>query len=308
MQNIQPMKQHETIKRYYLIVSLVKQNQYPTFEKILEMLRFEKFNIESRTLQRDIKAIKNEFGIELVYDRRKNGYYIDLEESENIEYILRFLGLSISTETLISSLKEGKEALQYISLDSSDNLSGVQWLRDLFMAIKTKRRISFDHTSFQTGKTQNYTIEPYLLKEYKGRWFIYGYVPRFNDFRIYGVERINKLILTDEYFSPIKNLDPAERFEDVIGVNLNPIENKTIQTITLTCDTEQGKYFKSLPWLPCYETLIDTEDEFRFSLRILPNYEFLQLLLSYCNRITVIEPQWLRDYLKKILAESAAKY
>ena len=297
-----------TIKRYFLIVSLVRQNQKPSLANILDMLHSEGFEISKRTLDRDIEDIRNEFGIELVYDKIKKGYFIDLEQSSNLEYILRFFELSISAQVMIDTFKEGKEALHYVAFDSSDSLTGVHWLRDLIMAIRTHRMISFEHTSFQTDITMDYEINPYLLKEYKGRWFLYGYVPSIEDFRIFGIERIDKLILADEYYKPIKNLIPAEKFQHIIGISLLAYKEQPIQTIVISTSAEQGRYMKSLPWHPSFTPLIDNAVEFRFSLTIMPNNEFIQMMLNYCNRVTVLKPQWLRDTLKNILTESASKY
>lgn len=297
-----------TIKRYFLIVSLVRQNQRPSLAEILDMLHSEGFEISKRTLDRDIEDIRNEFGIELVYDKIKKGYFIDLGLSSNMEYILRFFELSISAQVMIDSFKEGKEALQFVSFDSSDNLTGVHWLRDIMMAIRTHRIILFEHTSFQTGITLDYEVHPYFLKEYKGRWFLYAYVPSLNDFRIFGIERIDMLILADEYYKPIKNLIPSEKFEHIIGISLLAYQEQPIQTILISTNAEQGRYMKSLPWHPSFTPLVDNEDEFRFSLTIMPNNEFIQLMLNYCNRIKVIEPLWLRDTLKNILSEAASKY
>lgn len=297
-----------TIKRYFLIVSLVKQNQRPSLAGILDMLHSEGFEISKRTLDRDIEDIRNEFGIELVYDKIKKGYFIDQKQSFNIDYILRFFELSISAQVIIDTFKEGKEALQFVSFDSSDGLTGVHWLRNLMMAIRTHRIIYFKHTSFQTGVTLDYEVHPYYLKEFKGRWFLYAYVPTMNDFRIFGIERIDKLKLADEYYKPIKNLIPAEKFEHIIGISLLAYQEQPIQTIVISTNAEQGRYMKSLPWHPSFTPLVDNEDEFRFSLTVMPNSEFIQLMLYYCNRVTVIKPQWLRDTLKNILSEAASKY
>jgi predicted DNA-binding transcriptional regulator YafY len=297
-----------TIKRYFLIVSLVKQNQRPSSADLLDMLHSEGFEISKRTLDRDIEDIRNEFGIELVYDKTKKGYFIDIKQTYNLEYILRFFELSISAQVMIDSFKEGKEALHFLSFDSSDSLTGVHWLRDLMMAIRTRRVVLFEHTSFQTGITLEYEVHPYFLKEFKARWFLYAYVPSLNDFRIFGIERIDKLMLADEYYKPIKNLNPAEKFEHIIGISLLPFQEQVIQTIVISTTAEQGRYMKSLPWHPSFTPLVDTEDEFRFSLTIMPNSEFIQLMLYYCNRVTVIQPQWLRDTLKNILSEAASKY
>lgn len=137
---------------------------------------------------------------------------------------------------------------------------------------------------------------------------MYGYVPSIEDFRIFGIERIDKLILVDEYFKPIKNLIPSEKFEHIIGISLLAYQEQSIQTIVISTSAEQGRYMKSLPWHQSFNPLLDTADEFRFSLTIMPNNEFIQMMLNCCNRVTVLKPQWLRDTLKNILIESASKY
>jgi predicted DNA-binding transcriptional regulator YafY len=298
-----------TIKRYSEIVNFVKHRRKPSLADIIEMLQSKGFKIAPRTLQRDFEAVRIEFGIELIYDKHANGYFIDYEKSENIEYILRFWELSNSAQVIIETLREGKDALKYISFDSSENLSGVHLLGQLMTAIKSHQVVSFDYFNFQTERTSNNIVRPYLLKEYQNRWFLYGENEKYGDFRIYGIERLSNLVLTQTVFEPKKDYESAKDFENIIGITLRPfIEDQPEQDIVLSMTREQGRYFKTLPWHPNFTIQIDNETEFQVSLHILPNYEFLQQLLRYCDKITVLKPQWLRDHLKKILLASSEKY
>jgi predicted DNA-binding transcriptional regulator YafY len=54
-----------------------------------------KGQISSRTLQRDLEDIRDEFGIEIALDFGRNGYFIDYENSVNADYILHFLELAV---------------------------------------------------------------------------------------------------------------------------------------------------------------------------------------------------------------------
>lgn len=299
------------IKRYSLIVDFVKNRNKPTKADILDMLDRHGFSDKSRTLDRDFQAIREEFGINLIYDKINKYYFIDLDEDNNLntDHILRFWDLSISAQEMVQTLREGKDALNYISLDSSENLSGIHFLPQLLKAIKANRLVSFDHLNFQTNKTSNHTIRPYLLKEYQNRWFLFGENVKYNDLRIYGIERFANLVLTDQLFIPRNNFQPAREFDNIIGINLSPFEEgQPKQDIVLSMSKEQGQYFKTLPWHDSYKIIIDIEDEFRVSLHLLPNYEFLQLLFRYCDRMTVLEPKWLRVHLKKVLSASSKKY
>ena len=298
-----------TIDRYYQIVCSVKQNHKPSKSEILQMLRANGHEISPRTLDRDIEAIRDEFGIELKYDTFKRGYYIDSELSPNMENILRFFELSISAQVVIDSLKEKKDTLQYISFDSSENLAGVHFLGKLLTATKYRSVISFDYFNFQSEKTSNNILHPYLLKEYQNRWFLFGENEKYGDFRIYGIERMSNLKITDAKFEPKEDFIPAKVFENIIGITLRPFEkDQPEQDFVLSMSEEQGRYFKSLPWHPSYAVLVDGNNEFRVKLHLLPNYEFLQQLYRYCDKITVIEPQWLRDHLREKFRTSSEKY
>jgi len=297
------------IKRYSLIVNLVKKGQKPSKAEILKMLHAEGLEIEERSLVRDFAAIRNEYGIELTYDNYANGYFIDYANSLNFKYILRFFEMANSAQTMIETLKDGKNALKFISLDSSENLTGIELMEPLMKALKSNLVVTFDYFNFQTEKTSQNTVRPYLLKEYQNRWFLYGENEKFGDCRIYGLERISNLAITETTFEPKKDFEPAKDFENIIGVTLRPyLEGQPEQDIVLSMTREQSRYFNTLPWHTNFQKLVDTEDEFRISLHILPNYEFLQQLLRYCDKITVLEPQWLRDSLKKILLTSSEKY
>lgn len=301
-----------TLKSYYLIIKYIEgctnRNHKPSKKEIMDKLRDEDLGKSDRTLDRNLEDIRDEFGIEIKYDKRLKGYYIDREESANLEYMLRFCEMSVSAQVIIESLKEGKEALQYIAFDSSDNLKGVHQLRNFLLAIRSNRMVCFEHSSFQKEGVNDYKIHPYLLKEYNRKWFIYGFWPEKQQFRIFGIDRISNMSLCDETFEPVKNFNPAAVFKDIVGISLKAFEDQPVQTIVISCDEEQGKYFKSLPWHSSFTVIRDTPQEFRFSVRLMPNYEFIQLMLKYCNRIQVLEPQWLREKMAQILSDAIAAY
>jgi predicted DNA-binding transcriptional regulator YafY len=170
-------------------------------------LKDEGFQISSRTLQRDLEDIRDEFGIEISYDSSKNGYFIDYENSVNAGYILHFLELAVSAQVMIDTLKEVKEALKYISFDSYDNFIGLSNIQKLLFAVKNYKEVTFKHTSYQTGKISTQCVRPYLLKEFQGRWYLYADNPSLNDFRTYGIDRIDQLCISEKSFKPKKDAD-----------------------------------------------------------------------------------------------------
>jgi len=299
------MSKHGTIQRYTLIIEKIRSNKYPAFKTIKEFLFTQGFEISTRTIQRDIDQIRFEFGIEIKYNRIKNGYFIDEEQSINIETFLRFLEIVGTADLLAESLKDSKDRLKYITFESKGYLKGIGNLKSLLFAIKNHRRIFFSHENFETGKTKKYLLEPYLLKEYQNRWYVIGIVGNLNEFRTFGIDRIENLKISDEIFSPDKKKDPLKMFENIVGLtySINKLEEVILSFIPL-----QGKYIKALPLHKSQEIIADNENELVIKLRIIPNFEFEQKILMLGDRVKVIKPEWLAGEIKNILQNAMEKY
>ncbi|MBU2554053.1 MAG: WYL domain-containing protein [Bacteroidetes bacterium] len=299
------MSKHGTIRRYTLEIELVKKGHYPSFEEIKDYLFEHGFEISRRTIQRDIEQIRVEFGIELMYERDKNGYFIDYENSLNIGAFFRFLEIVNTAELLTESLQESKDALKHISFDSEGGLKGTENLKPLLTAIKDHRKITFIHFNFHTENFRKYTLKPYLLKEYQNRWYVVGMISGLNEFRTFGVDRIENLEIKPETFKPNKKLNPTDIFSQTIGLVYS--DNKA-QTIILSFTPTQGKYIKTLPLHSSQKILIDDENECRISLSVVPNYELTQQILKHGETVKVLEPEWLVEVIKENLKRTLEKY
>ncbi len=299
------MSRRGTIKRYTLIIEKTNGSQYPNMRALLEFLIDQGFEVSQRTLERDIEAIRNEFGVEITYNRSRKGYFVDKEESIDIESFLRFLEIVNTAELLTESLADSKETLNYISFDKGGGLKGVEYLRPLLKSIREHREISFQHFSYQTRKLRNYSMQPYLLKEYQNRWYIVGMVKGLWQFRTFGVDRIEDLELKDELFVPDKKLNPIEKFKDVIGV---VYADGKKENVILTFTPDQGYYVKSLPLHASQKILVDNDKEFRVELFLVPNYELIQTILNHNQYVTVLKPEWLAQEIQQRLKLALDNY
>lgn len=299
------MSKHGTIRRYTLEIEKIRRGQFPSFQEIKGYLFEHGFEIGDRTIQRDFEQIRFEFGLEIKYDRDKKGYCIDYENSLNIESFFRFLEIVNTAELLTESLLESKDSLKHISFDSGGGLKGIENLKPLLKAIKDHRKIAFTHFNFQTEKVKRYSLKPYLLKEYQNRWYVVGIVGGFNEFRTFGIERIENLEIKTDTFKPDKKLNPIDMFKQTIGLIYS---GNIAQTIVLSFTPTQGKYIKTLALHSSQKIVIDNEQECRISIEVVPNYELTQQILSHGETVNVIEPQWLKDEIKDSLKRTLKKY
>lgn len=299
------MSKHGTIRRYTLIIEKIGRKQYPSFEIIKDYLFEHGFEISTRTIQRDIEQIRFEFGIEIKYDRNRNGYFIDTETSINPDSFLRFLEIVNTAELLTESLKESKDTLNYISFESHGDLKGIENLKPLLFAIKNHRKVAFTHENFDTGKQRKYSVRPYLLKEYQNRWYLVGIIGGTNEFRTFGIDRILNLEVKEETFKPETKIDPIELFENTVGLSYSYNE---LEEVVLSFTPLQAKYVKSLPLHKSQEIIEENEKEVQVKLRIIPNFEFKQKVMMLGETVKVLEPKWLVDDIKKSLTTALMNY
>jgi proteasome accessory factor B len=299
------MSRQGTIRRYTLIIEKINRKQFPSFAEIQEYLDDFGFTLSKRTIERDIEAIRNEFGMEITFDRIKNGYFIDEEKSINIESFLRFLEIVNTAELLTESLSDSKETLNYISFDKGGGLKGIELLKPLLKSIKEHRKIKFKHFSYQTEKSRKYSMKPYLLKEYQNRWYIVGIVSGINEVRTFGLDRVTDLEVRDEIFKSDPAINPQQNFENAIGV-VYSVDVK--QVVVLSFTPSQGHYVKGLPMHPSQQLIKDDDKECIIQLFLIPNYELLQQILMHHNQVKVVEPQWLANDVKEHLKRALNQY
>jgi predicted DNA-binding transcriptional regulator YafY len=286
------MKIYRVINRYYLIINRIRSSFYPSFDEIKENLADHDIEISLRTLQRDLQNIRNEFGIEVIYNKTKNGYSINTEESSDYEYFMRFFEMTVMSGTLTDSLKTGANISRHISFDTTEPMQGVEFIGKILFAIDQQLKIKINYQRFYDGAPFEANLAPGFLKEYQKRWYLIAWNFDLEAFRTYGLDRIKGFEITGENYNPKLVSGCKELFDHVIGIGF---PDRQPEYIELSFDSEQGKYIKTLPLHRSQTILIDNEKECRILLKVVPNYELSQKIMSYGERVKVIRPEWLRQ-------------
>ena len=298
------MSSQGTIKRYILIVEKISTGTCPSFSDLKNYLERHGFGISGRTLQRDIEQIRIEFGVEIKYDRSRNGYLIDKNESIDLDSFLGFLDTVATADLLTESLKESKTSLRHIAFESEGNFHGAGLLKDILFAIRNKRKISFVHHNYIADTRKNYRIDPYLLKEYQNRWYVVGKVED-KHFRTFGIDRIEDLRISTEVFKTNGKEDAASLFDNIIGLSYS--EGK-VEEVILSFQPVQGKYVKSLPLHRSQKIIKDDEKSLVISLDLIPNFELRQKILMMGETVKVLKPAKLAAEIKRSLANALKQY
>ena len=113
--------------------------------------------------------------------------------------------------------------------------------------------------------------------------------------RIFALDRIHEVRMTQKAFALPKDFSPAEYFRGYFGTVRD--NEQAVQTIRLKVWGDQRDYFKALP---LNETMheVETYDEWSiFELEMAHTCEVEMELLQYNDMVEVLEPASLRDMM-----------
>lgn len=275
----------------------------------------EKFEVSVRTVYRDIEAI-NRAGIPITTQAGSGGgiglmdtFKLDrrLLSMEDFIYILSSLkGINETLENRdienaidkISSLVP-KERSEYIE-SQLDHIvfDMVPWgyakkqtlkVKQLHEAAINRELIEFDYTD-QSGKESRRSVEPMTMVFKGSTWYLYGYCLKREDYRIFRLSRINNITIPGGKFTPRKTT--YREFSQKEG------ENGKLVRYVLRFHPEARQFVEDY-----FDEKLYKKDKENYLVvdAMFPEGEwFLTGLLSYGDKVEIIEPKELRNSLLEI--------
>lgn len=189
-----------------------------------------------------------------------------------------------------------------IHFDNVKDLKGIKLLNPLYNYISHKQTIKITYQSFSSNKLIEYILFPYLLKEFRNRWFIYG--SRAEDMQLYNLalDRIITIEPIDIPFQENPSFDSEHFFDDIIGVSKD-INDKP-KEITFWASVEQSKYIKTKPIHTSQKVLNHNPDgSCVFSINVIENFELYSIFLSYGSSVKILSPKEIARRMKRKATE-----
>jgi predicted DNA-binding transcriptional regulator YafY len=299
------MASYSILRRYSLILDKLDNSHFPTKQQLVEFMHGHGFEIGERTLSRDLERLREDFAVEIEYDTYKRGYFINEAKSINLESFIRFLELSSTANVLAESLRDSREAIDYISFASEGKLQGISHLQSLLKAVQQNREIRFIYQRFDREDEYQVRMQPLLLKEYQYRWYVTGHVLPDQQVRIFGLDRMSELEVTDRVFDASRREEIRELFDSVVGLNYS---DHDLTEITLAVTGHQWPYLKTLPLHESQEVVSEEKGRVVLKVKLRPNFEFKQRILMLGKHAEVLEPTWFRNEVAETLREALGRY
>ena len=198
-----------------------------------------------------------------------------------------------------------------LNFDENKELKGADRLPLLVDAACNQKSLEIIYLPFvktiggDAREVKVFTLDPYFLKQYNNRWFLFGYNHSQNAISNIALDRIVDARLTGEGFTSEHAPDLYETyFKDVIGVTvLNDAEPTTIK---LRFTPRRFPYVTTKPLHQSQETLID--EPCTITIKVKPNPELYQQLLSFGPDVEVLSPTTIREEMRKKVEEMYKAY
>lgn len=288
-----------------------------------------------RTIDGDIHAMRYDNGLgyyaPIKYDRNRGGYYYEdpdysidniplnneelealvftssiLDQFKNIDLFRQFSGAvqTIIDAVNIRRLKEETAMYDFIDFEKVPFVKGSEFLQPLIEAVKSKNTLTLTYQPFYEKEAYKAIIHPYLLKEYRNRWYVIGLNDENKELRTYALDRIHKIEKSN--VSHIEqNFEPAEYFKNSIGI-ISP--TSTPPTIKIAVKRQQAQYLITQPLHESQEIVEENKEEIIFKFKVHPTYEFKTIILGYGGDVRIIEPKDLKDEIINTLQNALEEY
>ena len=225
---------------------------------------------------------------------------------KRFEGLPQFRWISEMNTRLEANFMSGGEEKPIIGFDENPYTQGIGYLTQLYEAIYHHFCLKLTYRPFLSSEAKVHEIHPYYLKQYNGRWFLFGWSQLAQRLNTYALDRIEDVTKSDTKYIENTMFDFQEYFEDIIGVSIN--ENNTLEKVVLWFSKEQLQYVKTKPLHGSQRLVEEKELGGTIEIQVMLNFELEQLLLSFGVRVKVLEPKELVDKIKNRIAKNLNNY
>lgn len=268
-----------------------------------------------RTFNNHRLAVADLFGIDIDCDRSTNRYFIPysgdvLDNNESIGWL-------VNTFTVNSLLSLGKERLSgRVSVEEIP--SGQKYLTAIMQAMEDGKELEIVYGKYSSDSSETLHVQPFAVKEHEKRWYLVAFcheragADRRNDdinaWRVYGLDRITSLQVTDASFRMPKDFDVDGIFSQSYGIYFPKAGQKPV-TIRFKVTDEEARYLRDLP---IHRSQVEENaakgDGRIFRIRVIPNRNLTMEFCRHAGRLEVIEPEEVRLSVKEEFEKAYKQY
>jgi predicted DNA-binding transcriptional regulator YafY len=252
------MQHKSAIARYRIIDQCLrdKRKPFPTLDDLIDACSNglehlgKTGNVGRSTIQHDIQDLREGRAIigkkvPIEYHKKEKGYYyydphfsldslqLDEEEWHSLRYAVALLNrykdvpvfshfksaIERIDSTFELGLADGQASIEKVVMfEKGVTTTGYEWIYDIFYAIRESYLVEFKYENVYKKEKRRHRAIPYLLREFRNRWYMVVWSLEKEIFATYSLDRILQLQLIREKQRKKPDFDAHQFFADSLGV------------------------------------------------------------------------------------------
>lgn len=202
-----------------------------------------------------------------------------------------------------------KKRRPIVDFERNPDLKGLSFLNPLYDLIASKTTVKISYRSFNSREPKEFIIFPYMLKEYRNRWFVFG--SRSEDMKLFNLA-LDRII----DFKPCAEIPYRENpnfnddyFNDMVGVTKHDRLQK--KTVRFTAENECASYILTKPIHHSQRLISKNKEDGSMTFEIpdiIINPELEKIFLSFGAGVKIESPTSLIRRMRKIFKKGMSLY
>jgi predicted DNA-binding transcriptional regulator YafY len=174
--------------------------------------------------------------------------------------------------------------------------------RRLLEAVRDRRAVDMRYFSASSNRAKSYAVHPYRLALAQGGVYLVGWVPHYDEFRTFALERIERLTVGEETFRKTREL-PRDLFGGSMGAFWAEPER-----IELEFDARVAPYVRGRTWHDSQRIDELPDGRVRLTLDVSNDWALRSWVLGFGASVRVVKPSALADALLDELKRACHVY
>lgn len=279
--------------------------------------------VSSKTIQRDIRFMRDQLGLPIDFDSAENGYYytkdvdafpmVHVSESELFALLVSQKALEAyqgtpyqePLESALNKLSQGLKDKVFLSLDHlntpvSFKAGGLSKANmDVFQkvshALSHNEELSFEYKKIGSDAWHLRKMQPWHLCCVENQWYVISWDLDRQARRTFALVRMRNLNTTGDHFDPPEDFDIQDHLKHAFGV----FSSEHTQDVRVVFDRFASPLIQEKEWHPSQEVIDRGDAGIEIRLKVSALYEIERWILSWGRHATVLEPQELKERIQE---------
>lgn len=317
-------------RRLFEIHQLIANQKYPNTKELAD-----RFEIHKRTVRRDIALLRDNLNAPVKFDYKKRGFaythpnwempLVPLTEGELLAFFIATIALQGKGST--DEDERLRKAIGKIAVSLPDEVSvnlgflfestsfqapphvlvAGRLLDQLRQAITKQEIVSFDYHTPGKPVANDRRVEPLLLHNYEGTWYIIAFDYKHQKPITFHTGRIENLKNTGDFFTERKEFNKDDYFDEGFAM----YRGGKLTEVEIIFDEHQARWIRERNRYQMQETREELPDggmKLKFVIGENGLEAVARFCLQYAGSFVAVKPVKLREIIKKKLEKALLQH